>query len=301
MSRLAVQDFLYTGFQQFFTVPSGVYMLYIWGIGGGGGGGSGAGGSTNSTTRQCGGGGGGGGAFGRGSWLPVVPGEVLTIDVGAGGAGGPEAPAGGNGSNGSNGGTTSVYANSAPTGVLCQFGGAGGGRAGGANNATGNGGDCGTSSAGKTGQERDSIFNDCAPRFGGLGTLTTNIYAPYDGCHSPVCCSRQTFNRGRVGTQGLSSGSYKGGGAGGGGGWADACGDLGGTVFYAAAPGNGGNGGNAASSGSPSNAHTAGGAASGLGHGGGGGGGGGHAPSAGSSGKAGGAGAPGGLRVAWVE
>lgn len=80
-----------------FTVPAGVYMVRVRGVGGGGGGGgtSGAGGG--------GGGGGGGGAFD--SLVAVTPGQVIAVTIGAGGASG--GAASGAGGNGGAGGETS--------------------------------------------------------------------------------------------------------------------------------------------------------------------------------------------------
>ena len=75
-------------------VPDGVYWIYIriWGAGGGGGGSSTAG---NPSAGSA----GAGGGYAEG-WVPVTPGQLLPITVGAGGAGG--------GMQGGTGGTTSV-------------------------------------------------------------------------------------------------------------------------------------------------------------------------------------------------
>lgn len=77
-----------------FTVPAGVYSLSGAGISGGGGGG----GANGAEPRP----GGAGGALGWFNNLPVTPGQVLRLVVGAGGAGG------GLAQDGSNGGTTSI-------------------------------------------------------------------------------------------------------------------------------------------------------------------------------------------------
>jgi len=75
-------------------VPDGVYWINarIWGAGGGGGGSSTAG---NPSAGSA----GAGGGYAEG-WVPVTPGQLLPITVGAGGAGG--------GMQGGTGGTTSV-------------------------------------------------------------------------------------------------------------------------------------------------------------------------------------------------
>ncbi|MFC0656390.1 Ig-like domain-containing protein, partial [Mongoliitalea lutea] len=77
-----------------FTVPAGVYSINVDAIGAGGGGG-GRGSGTGATAR-----GGGGGAF-AGRTIAVTPGQVWTIEVGAGGSGG----SGGDNA-GANGGNT---------------------------------------------------------------------------------------------------------------------------------------------------------------------------------------------------
>ncbi len=76
------------------TVPAGVYTMSIQAWGGGGGGGG-------STSTQAGSGGGGGG-YGY-KQASVVPGQVLTITIGAGGGGGASG-----GSSGGSGGNTIV-------------------------------------------------------------------------------------------------------------------------------------------------------------------------------------------------
>ncbi len=69
-----------------YTVPPGTISLIVEGWGGGGGGG--AGGSAASPLATCAGGGGGaGGAYVK-VQFPVVPGETVTVTVGAGGTGG---------------------------------------------------------------------------------------------------------------------------------------------------------------------------------------------------------------------
>ena len=67
-----------------FTVPPGVTSLNVDLVAGGGGGGG-----AMEVGNGDGGGGGGSGGYLSGSTLNVVPGEILTIVVGAGGIGGP--------------------------------------------------------------------------------------------------------------------------------------------------------------------------------------------------------------------
>jgi len=86
-----------------FTVPADVYVLWLDACSGGGGGGGGFVGETG------GGGGGGGPAMGvRGATMPVTPGEIITLTIGAGGVGGAA------GASGGSGGTTAI---APPTGA----------------------------------------------------------------------------------------------------------------------------------------------------------------------------------------
>ena len=113
-----------------FTVPPGIYNLTvdIGGAGGGGGGGEEVGvGSA--------GGGGGGGGYQLNQSFPVVPLEVLTIQVGKGGDGAPYVGRTTNAPAGAGGGTTSL---SGIKGALIATGGDGG--AGGASSDSGGGG-----------------------------------------------------------------------------------------------------------------------------------------------------------------
>lgn len=297
---LAVKDFTLPGgtFQNW-VCPAGVTRVYAWGVGGGGGGGGGAS-ATNIAGRQCGGGGGGGGSRGDGRWIDVEPGATYRVTIGAGGTGG-TVGSGVGGNAGGNGGTTSfelLSGGSVP--VSENWVGAAGGKGGPVgtpNTTTGNGGDGGQSLPGKFGQEFNSIYNDIVLRGGGLGCLSTSIYAPYWGTRAPVCQWGSNAFGGPGNTAGMS-GSYYGGGGGGGGGWSDTCGLIGGALTQG--PGSGGHAGSA-NSGGAGFAASAAGAAVGYGHGGGGGGGGGGGNTGGGNGSAGGAGAPGCLRLAWVE
>jgi hypothetical protein len=99
-----------------FTVPSGVYNIKsvkVWGAGGGGGG------STGINTSSAGGGGGG---YTNAFQVPVTPGQVITVTIGAGGTGGVGAGNGTAGGDSDFGSTTAVHATGG--------GGGGGGNAG---------------------------------------------------------------------------------------------------------------------------------------------------------------------------
>jgi hypothetical protein len=87
-----------------FTVPAGVFWLFVRGIGGGGGGGGGGGNSSLSQPTM--GGGGGGGALAGEEYLAVTPGSVLSYSVGAGGSGGAGGAALSPGATGGNGGNS---------------------------------------------------------------------------------------------------------------------------------------------------------------------------------------------------
>ncbi|SPF49307.1 hypothetical protein SBF1_4460001 [Candidatus Desulfosporosinus infrequens] len=70
-----------------FTVPAGIYRIFVKAWGGGGGGGPG-GTIAYSNTYGTGGGGGGGSGGYAGVWLSVTPAQVIIITIGAGGASG---------------------------------------------------------------------------------------------------------------------------------------------------------------------------------------------------------------------
>ena len=70
-----------------FTVPAGIYRIFVKVWGGGGGGGAG-GTIAYSNTYGTGGGGGGGSGGYAGVWLSVTPAQVITLTIGAGGASG---------------------------------------------------------------------------------------------------------------------------------------------------------------------------------------------------------------------
>jgi type II secretory pathway pseudopilin PulG len=115
-------------------VPSGVNEIIVTGAGAGGGGGGGS--------IWGGGGGGGSGSVCLRYPIPikVVPGEILTITIGAGGAGGAGVGWDGSGGNGGNGGDTTISGSISGT-LLILYGGRGGG--GGGASRFGTGGDGG--------------------------------------------------------------------------------------------------------------------------------------------------------------
>lgn len=121
--RTGVQSYLTAGTSTW-TVPDGVYWVYGIVVGGGGGGGAGAG----SATWSAGGGGSGGRSEG---WVPVTPGQTITVTVGAGGAGAPAGSA--SGVLASSGGTSSFGSYMSATGGA-------GGTGGTTTSAGGNGG-----------------------------------------------------------------------------------------------------------------------------------------------------------------
>ena len=87
-----------------FTVPAGVYHLKevtVWGAGGGGGGSSG----TNSSSS-----GGGGGGYAKAYAVACVPGQTITVTVGAGGVGGTGPAYGSDGGTSTFGSTSPVSA-----------------------------------------------------------------------------------------------------------------------------------------------------------------------------------------------
>lgn len=80
------QEFLNSG-NYSWTVPGGVYRIWVTVIGGGGGGGAGAYSNTSAGYAYSGGGGGRGGTGYRRP-IDVIPGSSITVRVGAGGVGG---------------------------------------------------------------------------------------------------------------------------------------------------------------------------------------------------------------------
>jgi len=121
-----------------FTVPAGVYTMWVSGCGGGGGGGGGSGYDTYS------GGGGGGGSGYIAVRVPVAvqPGQVWRVTIGGGGAAGASGASGAKGSNGTAGGITSLTLSTASSPTI-NLGGGGYGAGGGAAAQTGAGGAAG--------------------------------------------------------------------------------------------------------------------------------------------------------------
>ncbi|MBU9380631.1 phage tail protein [Burkholderia gladioli] len=174
-----------------FTVPAGVFGIWITATAGGGGGG--AGGNTTGLSSLVGGGGGGGGGAGQfliRAFFAVTPGQVISITVGAGGfggvAGGATATAGGNtvigtlatltgGNPGATGATATV--NSTGGGGIGGNGGAGSpaGNDGSDGNYAGNGGAGGSSplggggAGGRAAQLAGRPGSSAAPGGGGGG------------------------------------------------------------------------------------------------------------------------------------
>lgn len=175
------------GFSGNWTVPAGVFLLLLEGIGAGGGGGGSAAGSA--------GGGGGGGGFAR-RWVRVQPGVVLSITAGTGGA------AGGVSAAGSAGTASTVTAPSGPvTGTLISASGGAGGAGATAGNV-GAGGAGGTATGGSL---------NIAGAAGQVGQLIGSAYRGGMGGSAPFASGV-----GHPGTNGAIAG------CGGGGGWDNA-------------------------------------------------------------------------------
>ena len=139
-----------------FTVPSGVYWLYVQAIGGGGGGAGASGGSYFLGTA-----GGGGGGYAAG-WLSVTPGQQISAVIGAGGTAG-TGSSGGSGTAGGTGGMTSFSS-------LTAYGGGGSGPGAGSNSAAGAGGPAVNSPLVVSGQTGLQSNNNS----GGLGGKAAN-------------------------------------------------------------------------------------------------------------------------------
>lgn len=284
-----------------FTVPAGITLLRVFGVGAGGSGGGGGGGAGGGGTSVSGvGGGAGGGAIAREELIRVAPRSTLTITV----ASSPNGGAGSvtntdNGSDGTDGGDTSVaYSYLSVTRTLI-FSGAEGGKKGyyGGDGTYGNsfarGGDSTKHSANSIpGTLAASSFTGTTsflylprPGQGGWGLsqdLLSNNYTAwlYGGHHG-------AGNYGLAGT----NANLTDGGVGGGGGASN-------WYRYHAFQSVGGNGGNGGVNG---NANGTAGTAGTYGSGGGGGGGGYGSPSGSGHGLggAGGAGGPGLVIISW--
>lgn len=302
-----------------FVVPAGVTRVEVWGRPGAtGGGGGGAGGNGFSGGAAGGGGGGARGGSGGGScelrgpiFLTVVPGQILTVTVGAGGAGGAGGLNAGTrlGAAGLAGGTSSVD--------LLQF--QARGRVGGAA-ATGAAAN-GTAAAGGAAQSGGTPA--AGTGYGTLSVAGTASVTPSaggapganGGTPSGSTVGARTLIYGNLSSAGGANGAggalatSRGGGGGGSGGGSGAYGD--GGPVYGGAPtlalgGNGGAGGAGNNAGNGANGIAGAVGAAGTNGGGGAGGGGGGGGGAGSvtgglggDGGAGGAGSPGVVVIRW--
>ncbi len=218
------------------TVPQGVYRIFVqcWGGGGGGGGGTAYYWSANGSTvyGAAGGGGGGAGAYAEG-WLSVSPGQTINVIVGAGGIGGGGTTAyDSSAGSGGNGGTSQVLS------VIAQ-GGSGGGGASNTNNASnyyaGGGGQAGGYTAlyglnGSSGGNGSVIYNNIYGYYAGGNGGT----APTGGQYSSAA-GLGGYSSGNGNNPNGTNGSGIGSGGGGGGGYV-ASGSM--------TAGNGGNGAN---------------------------------------------------------
>lgn len=178
---LQSQEFFYTGSAQTFIVPAGVTSLTVTAVGGGGGAGGASGSEGGNTNYQwSGGGGAGGGAALEYTTLVVTPGQVITINVAAGGTGG----AGGvgyntSGANGTSGGSTTLTSGGPLVTALGgsfgygAWGGVSGGYGGGATGGAGGAGGAGTYSGGNGGT--GGYYGVGPSGLGGARVATTGI------------------------------------------------------------------------------------------------------------------------------
>jgi len=200
--------FYYTGANQSYTVPAGIYSIYVQMSGAGGGPGS------------------SGGTGGRGGltygYLAVTPGQVLTLLIGQGGStstGGGTVGGGGNGSTansytgGQGGGRTAIIISGADYVVA-----GGGGGAGSGNGSQTNGGDGGGLTGGTGANAGGTAGTGGTQTNGGTG-----------------------FNAGTNGVGGNGNGNQTGGG-GGGGGYYGGGGASGGNAIGKSSAGGGGSG-----------------------------------------------------------
>ncbi len=215
-----------------YTVPPGVTAIKVnaWGGGGGGGGGF------NSCTAQGEGSGGGGGGYAA-STFAVVPGQVYTITVGAGGTG-----AAYNG-NGTAGGITTV---SGPQSIIIATGGGAGLGGGACGNVAGGVGGIGTSGAiffsggaGSNGIHTATTATGVSGKGGGGAGSGGNGTTPNTACPGTTGTGGiGTFAGGNGGVTGSCGvgvdaagqpGAVRGGGGSGGQGWTSAVTGVGGT------------------------------------------------------------------------
>jgi Glycine rich protein len=210
--------FTYTGAEQTFTVPAGIFSVEVLAVGGRGGNASKPGGAAAQVSGE----------------LSVTPGETLYVEVGGnGGEGGPDQNAGGfnGGGEGAGGGGGASDVRTSPrasglgpdTRLLVAGGGGGGGKTGaaiaGAGGGAGQGGEA--SSAGNGG--------------GGAGTASSGGKGGGLGVGDPSCAPGSEGQLGVGGNAGIPNehvsffpGGGGGGGGYGGGGGASACSNGGG-------------------------------------------------------------------------
>lgn len=212
-----------------FVVPANVSGIEITMIGGGGGG------KASTTNSAVAGGGGASGEYCIRFFIPVTPGETITITVGLGGTGGASS-----GANGSDGGTTSVsclagtFSVLGGAGATSTNGGIGGGPRGGAAGGPGNPGGTGSMGTAET-----------PVHFGGTGGGGPGDTASRNGGPGGAAPG---YTAGGAAGSGNANGGGGGGGAasiwglGGAGGSANAAGTSAASTAYGA--GGGGGGGN---------------------------------------------------------
>ena len=158
-----------------FVVPVGVFKIFARVVGGGGGA-AGVGVYADGTPKCAGGGGAGGYAE---KWIDVVPGQTVSVVVGAGGTGGAASPnfASNNGSPGQNGGTTTLTANGVTISATGGDQGSGATTVAGGYGGSGFGGDLNFAGGfGTDGAPNSSLYggNGGAGAFGGGGRSGTN-------------------------------------------------------------------------------------------------------------------------------
>lgn len=195
-----------------FTVPKGVYKLFILAAGGGGGGGGGGANINGSGTDGFSGGQAGHGATPVWIAIDVIPGDVLTITCGAGGPGGQGGQtSGSNGADGSDGAMTTITG----TGVNLKFPGAIGGL-----------GYGGAAVVAESPIAPDEFSNEFLPLYlvsgtpgGGSQNTGSSSNGP-DGHPGKTNCFQNEAALPGAGGPDQASGSSRGGGAGGGSGGA---------------------------------------------------------------------------------
>jgi hypothetical protein len=217
-AETVTQTFNYTGGEQTFTVPVGVFSVYAVAVGGSGGGGTLFGGVAAQVSGE----------------LSVTTGETLYVEVGGNGGGSGGFNGGGEGAYGG-GGASDVRTSPLASGLLPDerlivAGGGGGEGLSGGSCAAGAGG--AASEAGKEG----SCGGEGAYQGGGAGTQSSGGNFGYGGC--------ELGSQGQLGTGGAGGGygdySGYGGSGGGGGGYYGGGGGAGACGYYGGGGGGGG-------------------------------------------------------------